>query len=135
MDANLEEAQRLRAESARLERGDFAIKTPAYLYEDDVSAELISEADIDADTFLCPVVDAQLSRGGSSLTGYSIMEEIEEDMLNGKLRPFVEGEPIGVIKNWLREPAPMLKNEAELYNERQKELNELRAKNNASLRR
>lgn len=138
----IEEAKRLRLETARIEQGDFGVKkavpVPPERQEPDddpvdEGEELLSQADIDEHNFLNPTIDDQVSRGGSSLTGMSIMEEIQEDRLNGTLQPFVEGEPIGVLKTWTRGPARMLKTERELYDERQKCLNELRAKNDAAI--
>lgn len=133
-------AKKLRLETARLEKGDFAVKKAMVVHadtslDDDPGDDepAISQADIDEFNFLNPTFDDQLNRGGSSLTGYSIMEEIEEDRLHGTLAPFVEGTPIGHIQNHKRGPAPMLKTEKELYEERQKELLELRAKNDAEI--
>jgi hypothetical protein len=56
-----------------------------------------SDADLDIEHFLHPMVDGQITRPGSSLTGLSIREELADEYLTGKVRPFVEGEPIGTI--------------------------------------
>jgi len=63
----------------------------------------------------------------------NIRDEMADDYEAGKVRPFVEGEPIGVIHNQKRGPAKMLKTEAELYAERQKVLRELRVKNDEAM--
>ena len=65
----------------------------------------------------------------------NIRIELADDYLYGRVRPFVEGEPIGAIRNQKRGPAPMLKSEKELYEERQKVLLELRQKNDDAITR
>lgn len=96
---------RLLAEARRQERHSRSGKTPALHMntgdreQDDgetISQEL-SAIDLDSEHFLHPGIDSQLSQPGSSLTGYSIMEELFEDITLNRLRPFSPGEPIGTI--------------------------------------
>lgn len=63
----------------------------------------------------------------------NIRQEMADDYANGRVKSFVEGEHIGCINNQKRGPAPMLKNEGELYAERQKLLRETRAKNDEAM--
>lgn len=63
----------------------------------------------------------------------NIRDELADEFAEGRVRPFVEGEPIGTIRNQKRGPAPMLKTEKELYDERQKVLRELRIKNDEAM--
>jgi hypothetical protein len=99
-----EEAKRIRITHAVVEQGNFGQKTPAATTFDDVESDDdagpmpdLAPADVEVVHFLCPSIDEQLDKPGSSLTGRSIMEEITEMYLNKTLRPFVEGEPIGCI--------------------------------------
>jgi len=135
-------AHRLRVEKKQREAGDFGIpktRTDTFDYSDDendfTTIDEDMTADVASEAFLCPSVDDQLSRPGSSLTGFSIMEELVQDRLAGKVKPFREGEAIGRIQNHKRGPAPMLRTPAELYAERQRELNALREKNDATIAR
>jgi hypothetical protein len=48
--------------------------------------------------FFAPEVQTQLIKPGSSLMGVSIMQELAEDSAEGRIHPFVEGEPIGRIQ-------------------------------------
>jgi len=50
--------------------------------------------DVFGSAFLAPTVEEQMNTPGSSLTGRSIIEELTEDRMNGKVAPFVSG-PIG----------------------------------------
>jgi len=77
----------------------------------------------------------QLNQIGSSLTGLTIMEEIQIDRMTGKLRPFVEGEPIGVIQYHRRGPASAHKTRNDIMDDRQKELRERQRRNDATLAR
>lgn len=143
-NAFLEEAKRLRMETTARERQDFGKKTAPAVTDNgdrDAGQALYMGGDSDDTTHsdwmptssMSPDVTMQLNQVGSSLTGMSIMEEITEDRLHGKLRPFIEGEPIGCIQHWPRDSAPMLKTEVDLYNDRQKVMLELRAKNDAAM--
>lgn len=106
MTAAEQEAVKLRKDAKWKERNDWVAKkiTDDQLEKwhpdlDDKMAELPSVNDLSVEHFLMPMVDQQLNTPGSSLTGYSIMEEIHEDRVMGKLHPFVEGEPIGACNN------------------------------------
>jgi len=85
----------LMMEQRARERLDFVNPTPKCVpeieNEDGIAIREISDDDIDIASFLCPSVDDQLGRMGSSLTGLSIMREIT----SVPRRAFVEGEPIG----------------------------------------
>lgn len=135
--AAVEEAKRLRAETAAREAGRFAVKTPPTVTDND-DQFMSSELDIVEmrDGGLTPMVNEQLNQIGSSLTGLSIMEEIQMDRLAGKLRPFVEGEPIGACHNGpKRGPAPSLTTHNKIMDERQKELRERQKTNDRTLAR
>ena len=123
-------AVELRVETAQREQGDFGLpkpKTPTFTPGLDVTHdEMVNQ-------FLAADAEMQLRYPCGSLTGFGIMEEIEQERLAGKLKPFVEGEPIGCIKNWPRDPAPALKSEKDLYDERQKCMLELRRKNDETM--
>lgn len=90
------------------------------------------KVDIVGSEFLAPTVEEQLTTPGSSLTGRSIVEELTEDRMFRKIEPFTPG-PIGAykrrpvprpytIKDW-RDPSLV-----------RKEMLELRAKNDATLK-
>jgi hypothetical protein len=136
-----EEALQLRVETARYEKQDYATKTPT-VHNMHGGAEgetlqfpdaQLGAADLAEQEFLCPSVDDQLSRPGSSLTGLSIMEEIVEANHMKRMKPFIEGQPIGKIQKWTTGPAPALKTNNEIMEDRRKETLRLRAKNDRAL--
>ncbi len=94
---------RLLAEARNQERHSRSGKTAVHQLEtgaqedESVTLDTPSAGDIEIEHFLHPPVDQQLTTPGSSLTGYSIMEELFEALTFNRLRPFVEGEPIGTI--------------------------------------
>lgn len=131
-----EEAKRLRIESAARESRQFGTKTAAAITDTD-SQYMSDESVIDngpGGTFkLHPEVQEQLNSVGSSRTGYSIMEEIHSDRQAGKLRPFVEGEPIGTIKYHERKAAKPLMSAAQIKEEERAALRERQRRNDAKL--
>lgn len=131
-----EEALRLRVETAERERKDFGTKTETHL--DSMEAGFVNNDDSPQDEalrkFFSPEAYEQLSEPCGSTTGYSIMEEIAEASLNQRLRPFVEGEPIGVIQNHPKPTAARsIKTRAEIMDEHVKELHERQRHNDATL--
>lgn len=93
---------------------------------------------------LHPELEDQLNSAGSSLTGYSIMEELAWK----RPRPFVEGEPIGAIPPGYARPQTYLRKKREKNGRmtvmaamaitgtlRQRGLMELRHKNDLALAR
>lgn len=133
--AATEEAARLRAETAVREAGKFGKKKGAAptddsdLYMDD---EALTNLPVSTQGQECDA-SMQLNQIGTSLTGLSIMEEIQNDRNAGRVRPFVEGEPIGRIQQHVRKPAPMLMTRNEVMDERQKELRARQRRNDATL--
>jgi hypothetical protein len=137
-------AARLYREARDRERGLFAqptltaIMTDARLEVTGVDSvtgvvvmENVAAVDQNEYNFLHPLIDYQMTSPGSSLTGRSIMEELMEDRLSGRVAPFKQG-PIGAYK---RRPVPKtytLSNWPELE---RKAMLELRAKNDANLTR
>jgi len=144
-----EEAKRLRIEQATRERADFAVKTPRRKSLDNMQSDSVDNDNVQGGKFeeelppidqalvefQAPMIDAQLYRMGSSLTGISIMDEIHNDRLAGKLRPFVEGEPIGLIQHHKREPAPALVTQNEIMDGRRAQLRRRQKKNDRTLAR
>lgn len=116
-----DEALRMRLEMERTAKLDFGIPTPKRITNDDSTLDQ-GFADIEQGEFLAPQLDDQLSKMGSSLTGMSIMEEIQMDRIVGKLRPFLPG-PLGACHNAPRAcAAPSLKTHNEIMDDRQREL-------------
>jgi hypothetical protein len=126
-------ARRLFKEAREREIRDFAIATPKKPTvgeqerlmgrpEDDAK-------DIEFALVMHPELEAQLTRPGSSLTGNSILREVHEDRLLGKIAPFTPG-PIGAYS---RRPAPVLYTLSNWPELARKEMLELRAKNDAAL--
>lgn len=130
-----EEALRLRTEAAQREQHKFGKKKakaltdadPNYMGGDSQSNDPVP------DQAQNPSVLMQMNQIGSSLTGRTIMEEIQSDRMNGKLRPFVEGEPIGKIQKHKRGPAKPLKTRNEIMDDRRNELRERQQQNDATL--
>lgn len=95
------EARKLLQESRSIERHEFGKKTSIPPIVDDVPAygttDEFRSNDEALQNMLYPSFDDQLNHTGSSLTGFSIMEEINEQIINGLLAPFIEGTPIGPI--------------------------------------
>ena len=136
-------ALELNAEQRWLERGIWARKTArvADLNGIDADTEVeqieLAPADVELLHFTMPTLDAQLNKPGSSLTGMSIMEEIQSDRMHGKLRPYTKVEPIGAYER--REPNSPARpvntdpnNQAELN---RKEMLVLRAANDRAMER
>jgi len=132
------EALRLRTETGEREARKFGKKQAKSLTDENDSYMTGSEA-LDLDPVpgqsASPDVLSQLNQIGSSLTGLTIMEEIQIDRVTGKLRPFVEGEPIGVIQYHKRGPAPALKTRNDIMDDRQQELRTRQRRNDATLAR
>jgi hypothetical protein len=134
------EAKRLRMESARMERLDFANKNVRHAGQHTDEGETLEwpeaqlgPSDIAENDFLDPHIDDQLNRAGSSQNGVPIMEEIAEMERNGTLRPFIEGEPIGRRQKFNRKPAPTLYTRNEIMEQERDAMLELRAKNDRNL--
>lgn len=137
------EALKLRIEQAQRERQDFlAPKRRTSVI--DTMQDKLKPSDVETLKFLTPSMDAMVgdpenrfnSKGlpGSSLTGRSIMEEIAEMELDGTVRPFVEGEPIGACNNGQTTgPAPALKTRNEVMEDRRKAMLSLRRRNDRFL--
>jgi hypothetical protein len=131
-------ALQLRKETARMERFDFAVKAGLPFnnngaFEEESEDEL-SPHDLMTEMTLAPSVTDQLNKTGSSLTGFTIMEEINEARLRGTLETFVEGTPIGACHNGPRPcPAPALKSHNEIMDDRQRELRQRQARNDRTL--
>jgi hypothetical protein len=82
-------------------------------------------ADLETATFYDTMLDT---------TVRDIMIEIAEEREHGLVRPFVEGEPIGMIQK----PKPFnppVETRAKRYERKQQELRALRASNDAAIRR
>lgn len=129
-------AKQLRIETSQRERGDFVKKTQ--VPPTDADERYMSDADADEGGpggawGQQPDAALQMTQMGSSLTGYSVMEEITEDRLNGKLRPFIEGEPIGMIQKHDPKPAPMLKSKARIKEDERTEMLAMRKRNDTAL--
>jgi len=137
-------AWQMRLEQRRMERLDFAVKTPKHQPfdatgeggEEEEESSLVGDpgpTDIAMQNLLCPSIDDQLSRSGSSLTGFSIMEEIHEAKMLGTLQPHVEGTMIGAIQSYSRCPVDQLASCNEIMEGRRKEMLGLRARNDRAL--
>lgn len=130
-----DEALRLRTETAQREQHGFGKKTSKAVTDE--SSNYMNDSEVleswVPDGELNPTVLSQMGTMGSSLTGQTIMEEIADARWTGKLRPFVEGEPIGLIKTHVRKPAPMLKTRNQIMDERQKVLRERQQRNDRTL--
>lgn len=81
---------------------------------------------------------AQYLEPGLDMTVREIMHEIEEDRYHRKLKPFVEGEPIGVLPRLVRKPrlteAQFRKERNKRLDRQQEEMLTLRAKNNRTMK-
>jgi len=137
-----EMAVELVLEQRWLEDGVWSKATPtlnSVLGADDINALPMDElkpADVEIVRLLQPSLDDQLDRVGSSLTGESIMAELHVDRLAGRIKPFVEGEPIGAYK--LRpepKPAPELRTPERIASDKRQEMLALRAKNDRAMAR
>jgi hypothetical protein len=133
-----EEALRLRTETGDRERLGFGKKRARAVTDESANymtgAEMMDLNAVPIQS-MHPEVLMQLNDIGSSLTGLTIMEEIQIDRMMGKLRPFVEGEPIGVIQHHKRRAAPAHKTRNDIMDDRQKELRERQRRNDATLAR
>ena len=130
-----EEALRLRVETGARERLDFGKKTVRALTDED--AGYMAGEDVGGtaggEWHEHPEAWQQLGSMGSSLTGYSVIEEIREDRMLGKLRPFVEGEPIGAIHYHECKPAPPLRTPEQIKEEEREALRERQKRNDRTL--
>jgi hypothetical protein len=123
-------SRRLFAEARARERHEFGIPTPKKPTVGEQDRLMGNEEDDHEYAFVMqPEIETQLTQPGSSLTGNSILWELFDDRMNGKIAPFKPG-PIGAYK---RRPVPKpftLSNWPELE---RKAMLELRAKNDAAL--
>jgi hypothetical protein len=109
--------------------------TDAIAYEHGVAGtEALGPPDEEMEHFLGTPATGQMGAPGTSLTGYSINEEVAEMELLGTLRPFVEGEPIGCIRtDPPRVPPPSMLTRAEIMEGRRRQMLDARNRNDAVL--
>ena len=123
--------KKLMMEQRAREKHDFVRATPRHRPEDEDEegnpTRVISDDDIDVSFFLCPSVEDQLNRPGSSLNGISIMHEIT----TSPYRAFVEGEPIGAYVK--RKPWRAPKDVRPIGHYRQEAMLHLRHKNDLAM--
>jgi hypothetical protein len=126
-------AKKLLMEQRGRELGHFGKPTPKREPLESEGAPRECPIDTDIDRFLCPSVDDQLGRPGSSLTGFSIMEEVSSCWP----RTSMKGEPIGAYKKRDVPKPATLKVAREYYCKRgrwkQEELMALRHKNDLAM--
>lgn len=121
------EALRLRLDQAKQERlGDGARKVRKAVTDE--SPYYMTGGHDEGPFAESPATFQALNSAGCSLNGLSIIEEIKMEREQGKVRPFVEGEPIGYIQ-LPRAPARQRTHDEEMEYRRASTL-ALRAENN-----